>query len=165
MLATVKPHRDQNNRASYRDNWWLFGEQRSELRKAASWGKQVHRHPETAKHRVFPVLPMSILPDNKLACIATDDAYALGVLSSRLHVAWAIASGGRLGMGDDPVYVKSRCFDPFPFPADVPEPLKDKIRAEAEALDALLKRVLESHEDLTLASFTTCSKRCGRAAR
>ena len=53
-------------------------------------------------------------------------------------------------MGDDPVYVKSRCFDPFPFPADVSEPLKDKIRAEAEALDALRKRVLASYDDLTL---------------
>jgi len=55
-----------------------------------------------------------------------------------------------MGVGDDPRYNKSTCFEAFPFPADVPEPLKDKIRAEAEALDALRKRVLESHEDLTL---------------
>lgn len=150
VLANVKPHRDQNNRASYRENWWLFGEQRSELRKALRGVNRYIATIETAKHRVFQFLPMSILPDNKLACIALDDAYALGVLSSRMHVPWAIASGGRLGMGDDPVYVKSRCFDPFPFPADVPEALKDKIRTEAEALDALRKRVLESHEDLTL---------------
>jgi hypothetical protein len=25
LLETVKPERDKNNRASYRDNWWLFG--------------------------------------------------------------------------------------------------------------------------------------------
>ncbi|MDK2757610.1 MAG: hypothetical protein KYX66_12840 [Blastomonas fulva] len=55
-----------------------------------------------------------------------------------------------MGIGDDPRYNKSPCFDPFPFPAEVGEPLKDKIRTEAEALDALRKRVLESHEDLTL---------------
>lgn len=150
VFATVKPHRDQNNRAIYRDNWWLFGEQRSELRKALHGVSRYIATIETAKHRVFQFLPMSILPDNKLACITLDDAYALGVLSSRFHVPWAIASGGRLGMGDDPVYVKSRCFDPFPFPADVLEPLKDRIRAEAEALDALRKRVLAEHEDLTL---------------
>src|SRR3546814_3790533 len=53
-------------------------------------------------------------------------------------------------MGDDPVYVKSTCFDPFPFPADVPKPLQGNIRDQAEALDALRKRVLESHQDLTL---------------
>jgi hypothetical protein len=91
---------------------------------------------------------MSILPDNKLACIALDDGYHLGILSSSIHVSWSLGVGGLLE--DRPVYVKSQCFDPFPFPADVSEPLKDKIRAEAEALDALRKRVLESHEDLTL---------------
>jgi hypothetical protein len=148
ILALVKPHRDQNHRASYRENWWLFGEQRSELRKAL---RDVNRYIatiETAKHRVFQFLPMSILPDNKLACIALDDGYHLGVLSSGIHVSWSLSVGGLLE--DRPVYVKSQCFDPFPFPADVPEALKDKIRAEAEALDALRKRVLESHEDLTL---------------
>ena len=150
VLATVKPHRDQNNRSSYRDNWWLFGEQRSEIRKALHGVSRYIATIETAKHRVFQFLPNTILPDNKLIIIALDDAYLLGVLSSRFHVPWAIASGGRLGMGDDPVYVKSRCFDPFPFPADVPEPIKDRIRAEAEALDTLRKQVLADHPDLTL---------------
>src|SRR3546814_13065188 len=51
---------------------------------------------------------------------------------------------------DDPVYVKSTCFDPFPLPADVPKPLQGNIRDQAEALDALRQRVLESHQDLTL---------------
>ncbi|OCC24370.1 DNA methyltransferase [Croceicoccus estronivorus] len=150
VLARVKPHRDQNNRASYRDNWWLFGEQRSELRKALRGVDRYIVTIETAKHRAFQFLPMSILPDNMLVCVALNDAFFLGVLSSRIHVPWAIASGGRLGMGDDPRYSKSRCFDPFPFPADAPEPLKAHIRTEAEALDALRKRVLAEHEDLTL---------------
>ena len=30
----VKPERDQNNRAAYRDNWWLFGEPRGKFRPA-----------------------------------------------------------------------------------------------------------------------------------
>lgn len=148
ILALVKPHRDQNNRASYRENWWLFGEQRSELRKALRGLNRYIATIETAKHRVFQFLPMSVLPDNKLACIALDDGYHLGILSSSIHVSWSLGVGGLLE--DRPVYVKSQCFDPFPFPADVSEPLKDQIRAEAEALDALRKRVLESHEDLTL---------------
>lgn len=105
---------------------------------------------ETSKHRVFQFLPMSILPDNMLVCITLDDPYALGVLSSRLHVTWALASGARLGMGDDPRYSKTRCFDPFPFPINVSESLKGKIRSEAEALDTLRKRVLVEQEDLTL---------------
>ena len=150
VVAGVKPHRNTNNRPSYRDNWWLYGETRTELRAALSGLSRYIVTIETAKHRTFQFLPISTLPDNKLICITTGDAYLLAVLSSRFHVPWAIGSGGRLGMGDDPVYVKSRCFEPFPFPADVPEALQARIRAEAEALDTLRKRVLTEHADLTL---------------
>ncbi|EIZ79896.1 DNA methyltransferase, putative [Novosphingobium sp. Rr 2-17] len=149
----------------YAEEWWLFGKTRPEIRKALHGITRYIATIETAKHRVFQFLPMSILPDNMLVCTALDDAFALGVLSSRFHVPWAIASGGRLGMGDDPRYSKSRCFDPFPFPADVPEPLKGRIRAEAEALDALRKRVLAEHEDLTLTKLYNVLEtlRSGRA--
>lgn len=148
VATNVKPHRDQNNRASYRDNWWLFGEARSELRKALAGVARYIATIETSKHRVFQFLPLSILPDNMLVCMALDDAYHLGVLSSRISVLWAMEAGGTLE--DRPRYSKTQCFDPFPFPADIPDPLKDKIRAEAEALDALRKRVLAEHDDLTL---------------
>jgi hypothetical protein len=148
VTTTVKPHRDENNRASYRDNWWLFGEPRSELRKALAGVTRYIATIETAKHRVFQFLPMSILPDNMLVCMALDDAFHLGVLSSRINVLWALQAGGTLE--DRPRYNKTQCFDPFPFPADVPDALKARIRAEAEALDALRKKVLAEHEDLTL---------------
>lgn len=65
---------------------------------------------ETAKHRIFQFLDAAIAPDNMLVCVALDDANALGVLSSRVHVVWALATGGRLGIGNDPRYNKSRCF-------------------------------------------------------
>jgi hypothetical protein len=47
------------------------------------------------------------------------------------------------------VYVKSRCFDPFPFP-DCAEPLKVRIRAVAEELDAHRKACQAEHSRLTL---------------
>jgi hypothetical protein len=84
-----------------------------------------------------------------LICIALDDAYTLGVLSSRVHVVWALATGGRLGVGNDPRYNKSRCFETFPFPEATPEQ-QTRIAALAEQLDALRKRVLAEHPDLTL---------------
>lgn len=148
LLATVKPHRDHNNRASYREHWWLFGEQRSELRKALNGLTRYIATIETAKHRIFQFLPMSIVPDNMLVCIASDDAFNLGVLSSRFHLIWTAGTGGTLE--DRPRYTKSQCFDPFPFPADVSEPLKHRLRTEAEALDTLRKRVLAEQDDLTL---------------
>jgi hypothetical protein len=104
---------------------------------------------ETATHRVFQFLDAVVLPDNKLIVIASDDAFDLGVLSSRVHLAWALRAGGWLGQGNDPVYVKSRCFDPFPFPV-CSDALKAKIRAVAEELDAHRKARQAEHPRLTL---------------
>ena len=165
LLARVKPHRDSNNRLSYREKWWLFGEQRSEIRKALRALTRYIVTGATSKHRVFQFLPISVLPDDGLVTIAIQDAFALGVLSSQVHVLWASAMGTRLGVGDDPRYINSRCFDTFPFPADVAEPLQARIRAEAEALDALRKRVLAEHVDLTLTKLYNVLEalRAGRA--
>src|SRR5690606_38781586 len=104
---------------------------------------------ETSKHRFFQFLDVSILPDNMLIAIATDDAYHLGVLSSRIHVTWALAAGGRLGVGNDPRYNKSVCLDPFPFPDATPEQ-QERIRKLGESLDAHRKARLEAHAKLTM---------------
>ncbi len=141
--------RDANNRASYRELWWLFGEPRKELRPALAGLQRYIATVETAKHRVFQFLDASILPDNMLVAVALSDAFHLGVLSSRVHCVWALQAGGWLGIGNDPRYSKSLCFDPFPFP-EIAEAQKQVIRASAEALDALRKDVLERHPALTL---------------
>jgi hypothetical protein len=149
LLERVKPERDHNNRVSYRAAWWIFGEPRREFRPAIAGLSRYIATVETAKHRVFQFLEASIRPDNKLIGIGLNDAYFLGVLSSRLHVVWALAAGGRLGVGNDPVYVKSRCFDKFPFPDATPEQ-QAHIRTLADELDALRKRQQAAHPDLTL---------------
>lgn len=104
---------------------------------------------ETAKHRIFVFLPAEVLPDNKLVNIASADAYHLGVLSSRLHVVWALPAGGNLGVGNDPVYVKTLCFDPFPFPAAT-DAQAERIRQLGESLDGHRKARQAEHGDLEL---------------
>jgi hypothetical protein len=149
IATMVKPERDTNNRATYRDNWWVFGEPRRELRPALKGLKRYIATVETMRHRLFVFLSDDILPDNKLIAICTDDAFALGILSARIHVTWSTRAGGWLGMGNDSVYVKTDCFDPFPFP-DANAIQKQRIRVIAEELDALRKRVLAEHGKLTL---------------
>ncbi|WP_353199962.1 DNA methyltransferase [Sandarakinorhabdus sp.] len=155
LLGAVKPKRDGQAAKSstadsrqYAAQWWLFGKPRPELRKALRGVERYVATVETAKHRVFQFLPVNVVPDNRLVCIALSDAYHLGILSSSIHVLWTLTTGATLE--DRPIYTKTVCFDPFPFPADVPEPRKARIRAEAEALDALRKRVLAAQDDLTL---------------
>jgi len=149
VLERVKPERDQNNRATYRDNWWIFGEARKDLRAMTTGLSRYIATIETTKHRIFQFLDASILPDNMLVNIASDDAFLHGVLSSRLHVAWALATGGRLGVGNDPRYNKTRCLETFPFP-EASDAQQARIRALAEQIDAHRKRQQAQHPNLTL---------------
>ncbi|MDQ2089758.1 class I SAM-dependent DNA methyltransferase [Marimonas arenosa] len=149
LLNEVKPQRDANRRPKLKDNWWIFGEPRKRIRPALSSIDRYIVTVETSKHRMFQFLPNETLPDHMLIAIALDDAAMLGVLSSRIHVVWSLAAGGRLGVGNDPRYNKSRCLDPFPFP----EPNKDqrtRLRALGEELDAHRKRQQAAHPKLTL---------------
>lgn len=139
VLNRVKPERDQNNRESYRNNWWVFGEPRKDFRPALVGLRRYIATTETSKHRFFSFLDAQILPDNMLVNIALDDAFFLGVLSSKIHVTWALAAGGRLGVGNDPRYNKTRCFDTFPFAACSDES-RSRIRRLGELLDAHRKR-------------------------
>lgn len=147
VKLNVKPERDQNNRESRRKNWWLFGETNPKLRDQLAGLPRYIATVETSKHRTFQFLDESILPDNMLVAIAHDDAYVLGVLSSHIHVMWALAQGGDLG--PTPRYNKTRCFDTFPFP-DATAEQQQAIREKAEALDQHRKARLALHPALTL---------------
>ena len=147
----VKPERDVNRMASVRESWWLHRRLRGDMRQQLANLPRYIATVETAKHRVFQFLDADVLPDNMLIAIALDDALPLAVLSSTVHGEWALATGSRLGVGNDPRYNKTRCFETFPFPADdtgfdPASPLADTLRARAEAIDAHRKRVLASTE-------------------
>jgi hypothetical protein len=148
----VKPERDQNNRPGYRKYWWIHGEPRGNFRPALKGLSRYIATVETSKHRFFVFLDDSILPDNMLVNIALEDAFFLGVLSSKIHVCWALKAGGRLGVGNDPRYNKTRCFEPFPFP-DPTEEQKARIRELGEALDAHRKGRQERFPGLTMTNM------------
>ncbi len=135
VLENVKPRREQNNRASYRESWWTFGEPRATFRPALKGLPRYIATAMVAKHRVFQFIESNVVPDQKLVVCASADALHLGVLSSRQHTIWAFRSGSFIGVGNDSTYAKSRCFDPFPFP-EATEPQRAVIRDLAERLDA-----------------------------
>lgn len=175
VLDRVKPERDLNNRAALRTRWWIFGEARSTFRPALIGTAKALATSLTSKHRTFVSVTSDTICDSTTVMFALPDNAHAGVLSSVVHVSWATAAGGRLGVGNDPRYNKSRCFDTFPFPdlhADklggplgisldtpdgTPGPTRsdgespaDRIRALAEQLDAHRKRRQAAHPGLTL---------------
>ena len=145
LLERVKPERDLNPRPKRREMWWRFAEDQPRMRASIKALPRYIATGQVAKHRVFQFLDASILPDDKLIAIALDDSFSLGILSSQVHIDWALALGGRLGVGNDPVYSKSRCFDTFPFPDEdtgLTPQLRERIAHLAEHIDAHRKRVL-----------------------
>jgi hypothetical protein len=149
LVTHVKPERDHNNRDSYRKYWWLFGEPRKKFREALVGLQRQIVTPETSKHRFFQFLPIETIAEGTLVVVADDDAFRFGILSSRLHESWAIATGSRLGVGNDYRYNKTRCFDTYPFPA-ASESQKSRIRELGEQLDAHRKRQQAQHPKLTM---------------
>jgi hypothetical protein len=149
LSERVRPERAQNRDAVLRERWWLHRRLREDLRVMLQGLPRCIATIETSKHRFFTFLDVSVLPDNKLIIIACNDAFLLGVLSSHIHVTWALAAGGRLGDANGPVYVKTSCFEKFPFPDCTPTQ-KARIRQLAEALDAHRKRQQAQHPELTL---------------
>ena len=155
VLDNVKPERDQNNRPSRRDNWWIFGEPLSTFRPALADLPRYIATVETAKHRIFQFLDADILPDNKLIVLALARADQFAILSSRHHVTWSLAAGSWLGVGNDPVYAKTKCFDPFPFPTPT-DAQTTRLHAFGEDLDAHRKARQAGHPKLTLTGMYNC---------
>ena len=149
LLQNVKPERDANRDRDLRERWWQFGRPRSEIRPALVGLSRYIATVETAKHRIFQFLDAEVLADNKLLIICLAEGFELGVLQSSTHTEWALQLGGWLGMGNDPVYVKSKVFDPFPFPDATPEQ-RTAIGTLAEELDATRKAALAEVPGLTM---------------
>jgi hypothetical protein len=132
---------------AYAVRWWEFGKPRPELRSALEGLSRYIATTETSKHRVFQFLDVSVLPDNMIIAVASDQAFHLGVLQSRIGVEWALSQGGTLE--SRPRYSKSRCFDPFPFPEATPSQC-GLVAGIAERLDSTRRAALAESDQLTM---------------
>lgn len=147
LIGAVKPERDLNNRATYRESWWIFGEPRAEMRPALVGLPRYFATPVTQKHRTFVFVDGSVLPDDALMSFFADEAELLSVFSSTTYAQWFAAAASSLE--DRPRFIKHSCFDPFPFP-DPSDAIRTILRDLGEELDATRKTVQAEHPDLTL---------------
>ena len=69
-----------------------------------------------AKHRLFVWLPAYVLPAARLYVFARTDDYFFGVLHSMVHELWSLRMAGSHGVGNDPTYNATTCFETYPFP-------------------------------------------------
>ena len=112
----VESVRSRSRRSAYRERWWIHGEARPGMRRGLA---PLHRFlvtPGVAKHRLFTWLNPRVLPDHRLFVFARDDDYFFGVMHSRPHELWALGTSSRHGVGNDPTYNNTTCFQTFPLP-------------------------------------------------
>ncbi len=151
LLTKVKPERDVNNEDYRRINWWLFGRRNTTIRNFIQNLSRYLLTPRTAKHRLFTFVDGALIPESETVAIGLDDSFFLGILSSKIHEVWSLAQCGWMGVGNDPRYNNTRCFETFPFPL-CGEREKARVRELAEALDAHRKQVQAQH-GVTLTSL------------
>ncbi|MFO0041003.1 MAG: class I SAM-dependent DNA methyltransferase [Pseudomonadota bacterium] len=128
----VYPERQQNRDPKLRSEWWLHRRSNEQVRGAISGLNRYIATVETAKHRVFQMIDGRVRPEHVLIVIGINDYAPLAVLQSRVHLVWALATGGTLE--DRPRYNKTKCFETFPFPEAAKES-PNSLRAVGQAVD------------------------------
>lgn len=161
VKARVRSDRQKNNRDLYRRYWWRHGETRAGMRRALQRCDRYIATPRHSKHRLFAWMPATTLPDSAVVVICRSDDATFGVLSSRLHELWSLAMCSWLGVGNDPRYTPTSCFETFPFPeglspsdtrsqatealsdgAVIPSALAPDVRRVASSIARAAKRVV-----------------------
>jgi len=145
VKSQVKPTRESNRIPRLREQWWIHRGPGLSMREARGLLSRYIVTLRVARHPVFVFIDQKYLPDVRLIFFARDDDYFLGVLQSKAHVAWFLEAGTRHGVGNDPTYIPTTCFETFPFPwAPGTEPAEDadaRVGAIAQAArDLVAKR-------------------------
>lgn len=140
----VKPTRVGKREARTNEYWWLFQWSRPVMRRALTGLQRFLVTPEVSKHRVFVWIPSGVVADKNLCVVVRDDDVTFGVLHSRLHELWSLRVCTYLGVGNDPRYTATTCFDKFPFPNG----LAPNIPAKDYAADPRAIRIAEAARKL-----------------
>ncbi len=142
VKQNVKHLRDNNNDRQRRTFWWRLGRSGADLKKARLGKSRVLVTPRVAKHRLFVWASRELVPDSRLFAFARDDDYFFGILHSRIHEVWSLGTSSRHGVGNDPTYNNSTCFETFPFPwPPGREPAGDpRVEAIAQAARELVEK-------------------------
>jgi len=163
VVECVKPEREKNNREAYRKFWWRHAEARPNMRKELAPLVRYIATPAVSKHRLFAFLSGKVLPDQATLAITRADDTTFGILHSRFHELWSLGMCTWMGVGNDPRYTPTTCFETFPFPAHLTPkdtanwravipadcPVKgvaEKIAAAAEKLNSLREAWLNPPE-------------------
>ena len=146
VLHHVKPISEKNHDSVVARNWWRHARPRIEMRQAMSLVKRYIATPAVSKYRIFIWLGSSILPDQALLAMATEEDTTFGILHSRFHELWSLRQCTWLGKGNDPRYTPTTTFETFPFPEGLQPNIPASVYADdprAMAIASAARRLVE----------------------
>ena len=112
----VKPVREKDNRALYRDRWWQYAEPRRKLNANLKKLDRCFVAAATTKHLNFSALPSKQVFLNTIYVLTSDRWQEYAVVQSTIHEVWARKYSGALETRLR--YSPTDCFATFPFPCD-----------------------------------------------
>jgi hypothetical protein len=115
----VKPERERNNRANYRDFWWRYGEHRPGLYSAIERLDHVLALARVSSSLAPARVPTGIVYSEKCVVFAADSHALLALLSSSAHIVWTLRYTSTLRT--DINYSPSDVFLTLPRPELTPE--------------------------------------------
>ena len=140
----VYDERLSNRQERLRSNWWLLRVSAFELRAKVHGFSRLCATSLVAKYRLFRWIPTTVAPDTRIVVFPRDDDTFFGILSGRFHELWSLRIGTWHGVGNDPIYTPTTCFETFPFP----EGLAPNIPATQYAHDPRATAIAEAAKKL-----------------
>ena len=131
----VKPVRERDNRAVYREKWWLYMEARRDLTRKLQAMSACFVNAVTTKHLSFSQQPSSQVFLNGIDVFTTPHWHDFAVVQSTIHEIWARKYSGSLETRLR--YSPTDCFLTFPFPGPVRPGRKRDDAPALQALDAI----------------------------
>jgi N-6 DNA Methylase len=136
------------NRAQMEDAqgypWWQLWRPRPAMFTALNGLQRYISIPRHAKHYLCVWIDKAVVAGDATVVIARDDETSIGILQSRIHKVWALRQGSSLGVGNDPRYTPTSCFETFPFP----DGLTPNVPAADYAGDQNAKAIATAAEEL-----------------
>ncbi len=123
LRERVKPDRDRNPMPFRREHWWLFGSPAVEMRAALAPLARYIAANAQGKRICFTWQEPTTCPSNLTNVFAFEDDYAMGILTSRIHIEWARAQSSTLE--DRYRYTPTSAFETFPWPQPTSEQRED----------------------------------------
>jgi hypothetical protein len=134
----VRPEREQSGKAV--KTWWQFWRRAAELRRAIAGLDEVLAIARVSKSLMPARIRTGTITSEQVVVFATDSFGDQAVLSSSLHLLWAIKYGS--GLRNDPRYTPSDVFETFPRPEGM-ERLSEVGRTlDTERREIMLRRQL-----------------------